>query len=246
VKRQRHSTNAPAPSSGSFALLTSTMLVAGLVGVCTRPAFGAEPAGFKPTRPPSAAALTPALPSANSTTPSNSPPELSLTGIVDLSPKKWACLLRLERGLPAKPYTLREGESMDGVEVLAIDAPAGKVTVRNAGVPMVLTFLTHGRPAAEQTLLAEQKFVEDHVRAHELHQQRERDRIEQERAAVAQLQTPTPEPWPFLPQVSSATFTPDGKAVLTTSPDGMARIWDTTTGKPAGAPSASSGQGPTK
>jgi hypothetical protein len=184
----------------------------------------------------------PALPSASL---SNALPELQLTGLIDLSAKKWVFLVKAEHGQPLKQYSLHEGEKADGLEILAIDVRAEKVTVRNAGVEMVLTFKTHGRPAVEQALVVEKQFVDDHVRAHELHQQRERERIERERAEVERSQALTPSAWPAAgslpdpggstpaPAVSSVFFSPDGTQILSRAPDGTLRIWDQATGRPA-------------
>src|SRR5262245_2567767 len=71
--------------------------------------------------------------------PTNSPPELVLTGIVDLLGKKRAFLMRTEHGQPVGSYSLTEGDKRDGSEVLTIDARAETVCVRNAGLEMTLT-----------------------------------------------------------------------------------------------------------
>jgi hypothetical protein len=135
------------------------------------------------------AAPAPALPPAAAI--SNSAPDLLLTGIVELSGRRWAALLRAERGQPLRQYTLKEGERQDGLEIVAIDVKAEKVIVRHAGTEISLSFKTHGRPAAEQAWAAEKQFVDDHARAHELHEQRERERVARERAEVQPTQPPT-------------------------------------------------------
>jgi len=119
--------------------------------------------------------------------PSNSPPDLLLTGIVDLLAKKRAFLVRTEHGQAIGSYSLMEGEKRDGLEVLAIDARAETVSVRNAGVEMMLTLKTHSRANTERQLLAEQKMVLEHTVAHQLHEERERARIARERAEAEQL-----------------------------------------------------------
>lgn len=196
------------------------------------------------SRTPSTVSL-PALPAAAA--PSNSLPELLLTGIVEFSGKKWAMLLLAERGQAIKQYTLKEGESRDGFEVVAIDARAEKVTVRNAGTEIFLTFKANGRPAAEHAWAAERQFVEAHSRAHELREERERERIARERAE-AEI-TPFPfQPSPGAddpvpdstgaplrhPPIHSVTFSPDGTRVVKGVSDASVRVWDPTTGRPVG------------
>jgi hypothetical protein len=222
--------------------------VIALLGSGATAALGADAGANPPTPPPPPVrernmplAAAPPAPSP-ATAISNSVPDLLLTGIVELSGKKWAALLRANRGQPPEQYLLKEGETKDGLEIVAIDVRAEKVTVRHAGGEVLLNFRTHGRPAAEQALVAEKQFVDDHTRAHELHEQRERERIARERAEVQAIQPSSvpappangedPNGSPVLPgAIRSVTFSPDGTRILTGSENNV-RVWDVVTGRP--------------
>ena len=70
-----------------------------------------------------------------------------------------------------------------------IDVETETVRLRRNGVWLVLSLKTDGVKSADQLRGEEKKFVDQHTRAHELHQQRERERVERERAAAeAELQ----------------------------------------------------------
>ena len=109
--------------------------------------------------------------------------ELTLTGIADFSLKKWALLVASERGQPPKSYTLREGEEVDGLEVLAIDVLAGTVHVRLDHTQLTLSF----KEQDQKQFLAraqEKRFVDEHTRAHELREKREAERRARERGEL--------------------------------------------------------------
>jgi hypothetical protein len=112
-------------------------------------------------------------------------PALKLTGIVSLPGRKVACLLETTPGKPVRYFNLRAGEEEDGIEVEAIHAAAGIVTLRVNGSQSVLTFGRpgDGKPTAAQ--LVEKHFVDEHTRAHEQRERLEQSRRERERAFAA-------------------------------------------------------------
>src|SRR5262249_49813621 len=90
--------------------------------------------------------------------------------------------------------------------------------------------------------VAEKQFVDEHTRAHELHEQRERERIARERAEV-QLTEPSAVPAPpangenpngspvLQESIHSVIFSPDGTHLLTDL-DSTVGVWDLATGRP--------------
>ena len=127
-------------------------------------------------RPPPPVVETPAAPP-------KTLPELTLTGVADFSFKKWALLISAERGKPPKHLMLSEGESGEGLEVLAIDVDAGTVRVRLDETELLLSFKEQEQKQ-RTAKVEEKKFVDAHTRAHELHQKREAERIARERKAA--------------------------------------------------------------
>lgn len=166
--------------------------------------------------PPAATAAEPVV--------SNSFANLKLTGISASAAHKSAYLLWEERGRPPYYFSLAEGQREGAWEMVAIDAINETVRLRRQGIERVLSLKANGVKSGAQMAFENRPFVEEHTRAHEAHEQRERVRVERERAEAAQLlhqQT-----------ILSATFSPDGHRVVTTTPDGTARIWDAQTGRP--------------
>lgn len=120
--------------------------------------------------------------------PTGNPSDLKLTGIADSGGKKSAYFMLEERGKSPRYISVAEGNAGDGLEVVAIDIQAETVRLRRNGVSLVLSLKTDDVKSADQLRRAEKHFVDEHGRAHELHQQRERARIERERAlAEAEL-----------------------------------------------------------
>ena len=81
--------------------------------------------------------------------PPTPPVKLTLTGITTILGNKRALLkgqLPARGQEPAKDesYMLSEGQRQDGIEIVAIDEKAGKVTVNNNGIPETLDFLNNG------------------------------------------------------------------------------------------------------
>ena len=123
--------------------------------------------------------------------------ELTLTGIVDFRKAQWALIILTEHGMAPRRYTLPVGQKEDNLEVLAIDATTATARVRHGSAELVLTFDRHGPP--DQRALEElsrkyveqaRPFVDEHTRAHELHEQRDAERRALERAAAeAELAT---------------------------------------------------------
>jgi len=104
---------------------------------------------------------------------------LRLTGVVLLEGKKWALLVKEKRGQPAEHLTLREGQKIGDLEIRDVDVENEAVRVIANGKDHVLSFAAQGAEtrAAGQ---AEKQFVEEHTRAHEELQRRERARLARE------------------------------------------------------------------
>jgi len=164
---------------------------------------------------------------------SNSFADVKLTGISASAGHKSAYLLWEERGRPPHYFSLAEGQREGAWEMVAIDAINETVRLRRQGIERVLSLKTNGVKPGAQIAPENRKFVDEHTRAHQLHQLREQERIQRERAEAEQLL--------HQQRILSATFSPDGHRIVTPTPDGTARIWDVRTGMPidagAGEPS---------
>lgn len=103
-----------------------------------------------------------------------SAPKLYLTGIVVGSYLRVAFFEWQEPGKPPRYSKLSEGKKDGALELLLIVPEAGLVIVRMDGREFEVSFAARAADLSNQ--LAEQKFIDDHVRAHE-----ERERLERER-----------------------------------------------------------------
>lgn len=111
------------------------------------------------------------------TTPANEPEaNLRLTGVAFLEGKRWALLIQEKRGQPPRHLTLQEGEKIDGLEVRQVDVERGEVLAITNGKDTLVSFAAQDTEmrAARQ---AEKEFVQEHTRAHEALQRRERERL---------------------------------------------------------------------
>lgn len=170
----------------------------------------------------------PPTPATASPPASNAAQGLCLTGIADFSSKKWALLTSAEVGKPARKYTLREGETQDGLEVLNIDGVNGNVCIRYNGEEFLIA-LAAPDPSRKETQAAERQLAEERARADELLRARERAQLDYLRA-IAAAYSATNQALAH-PDIRSAMFTPDGKLVITSDGTDSARVWDTTTGQ---------------
>ncbi|MEW6304102.1 MAG: hypothetical protein AB1705_11560 [Verrucomicrobiota bacterium] len=124
---------------------------------------------------------------AQESTPSSPVPQLlpsdyKLTGIASLPSSKWAFItVRAAAGAPVH-YALKQGHRQGTLEVVEVDAKAGRVKIRDAGTELTLTL---NKDAPTQADVAEKKFTEDHTRAHEERERKERERTERERQETA-------------------------------------------------------------
>ncbi|HKS36358.1 MAG TPA: hypothetical protein VJW76_04150 [Verrucomicrobiae bacterium] len=123
---------------------------------------------------------------------SNSFVDLKLTGISASAGHKSAYLLCEERGRPPHYFSLAEGQKEGAWEVVAIDAVNETVRLRCQGIERVFSLKTNGVKSGVQVALENRRFVDEHTRAHERHQQRERERVDRERA-LADLELKTRE-----------------------------------------------------
>jgi hypothetical protein len=106
-------------------------------------------------------------------------PEYKLTGIAGFGSNKWALLSKADPGKAPVHFMLREGQREGPLEVVSVDEIANLVRIRNDGTLVELTFGTNAPPQID---LVTKRFVDEHTRAHELHQQREAARVARERA----------------------------------------------------------------
>jgi hypothetical protein len=107
-----------------------------------------------------------------------------LTGIVSIGQYKRAYLLHEERGHAPEYLSLREGEKVGGIEVRTVDAEQGQVHVVQNGKDAWLSFASQ-ETSERRARQAEKEFVDEHTRAHEELQRRERERLAREAAASA-------------------------------------------------------------
>lgn len=176
----------------------------------------------------------------------NSLADLKLTGVATSAGRKSAYFLWEQRGTAPRYFSLGEGQKDGDLEAIAIDVVAETVWLRHQGVPMVRSLKANGVKSGTQIAFENRRFVDEHTRAHEAHQRRERERVERERAEAERFlhqQQPSnafgvDTHQSIIPALSrsqeafSAEFSPDGRRIVTTAPDGAARIWDAQTGKP--------------
>jgi len=105
-------------------------------------------------------------------------PQYQLTGIAGFGSNKWALFSKADPGKAPQQFMMREGQREGTLEILQIDENANLVRIRNEGSLVELSFATNALPPVD---LATRKFVDEHTRAHELHEQQERIRRERER-----------------------------------------------------------------
>lgn len=113
------------------------------------------------------------------------PADIKLTGIAAFGAHKWVLLTKADAGKPARYFMMREGESADGLEVIAVDEMRTLAEILYDGARLELSLATNTVPRID---VATQRFVNDHTRAHELHQRREAARIAHERAELERTQ----------------------------------------------------------
>lgn len=120
--------------------------------------------------------------SANASSPAELP-EIRLTGMYEQGGMIRVFLVREKRGGEPQHLSLLRGENREGVELLEANAREGSVRLRVSGVGLELSF--RGQHAAEiAAKAAEERFVDDHARAHEALQHRLQEQAEQQ-AVVA-------------------------------------------------------------
>lgn len=110
------------------------------------------------------------------------PPDIKLNGVAAFGSHKWVLLSKADPGKAPRHLLMREGEQEDGLEIVDVDEIATLVKIRAEGTLLELKLATNSLPKID---LATQRFVNDHTRAHELHQRREAERIARERAEIA-------------------------------------------------------------
>jgi hypothetical protein len=111
-------------------------------------------------------------------------PAIRLTGVVRFGTIKQALVVIEERGRPDRCVGLREGQEANDLEILRISAEAGIVLARFHGRDLLLSFDAQAREELEARL-AEERFIDEHTRAHEENERREREREQRERAEGA-------------------------------------------------------------
>lgn len=106
---------------------------------------------------------------------------LRLTGITWFGEFKRVYVVHEERGQALHILTLREGRTVWGLQLLHVDAQKGEVVVLRNGNEQRLSF-NEQKAAERHAQNAEKTFVEEHTRAHEALQRRERERLARESA----------------------------------------------------------------
>jgi hypothetical protein len=110
-------------------------------------------------------------------------PRLRLTGIVAIGDYKRVYVRLEERGRPPEHVTLREGKESSGLLLRRVDAEAGEVHIVQNGKNVLLSLA--GQDSDERRAKqAEKEFVEEHTRAHEELQRRERERLTKDSGQV--------------------------------------------------------------
>lgn len=176
------------------------ILELGLLALCVLASGHAQTGGGVPAR-----ATPPAIPGQTAASPAAAPkqdgtasastvplPELILTGVTGLSSGHWAWITVAESGQPSKLYALRVGQKIGELELREIDFKAGAVRLRYRETDVSLNFKTHSTfnekvrdlVASRDYVEQVRPFVEEHTRAHELREQREKERRDRERAEV--------------------------------------------------------------
>jgi hypothetical protein len=112
-------------------------------------------------------------------------PDVRLSGVAAFGSHKWVLLSKAEPGKAPRHLLMREGEKEDDLEIVDVDELGALVTVRSGDELLELKLATNSVPKIDP---ATQRFVNDHTRAHELHQRREALRIARERAETERLQ----------------------------------------------------------
>jgi hypothetical protein len=106
---------------------------------------------------------------------------LRLTGIVSIGQYRRAYLVQEERGRTPEYLILREGEKVGAIEVRKVDAENERVQIVRNGQDTWLSFASQ-QTSDRRARQAEKEFVEEHTRAHEALQRRERERLAREAA----------------------------------------------------------------
>jgi len=134
----------------------------------------AERNAFK-LRPPAVASLSTSAPPVRVTNSST----LRLTGVASIDGRKRAFFVQEERGRALEYLSFYEGELRGTIELREVDAEHGEVHLVSNGQELVLSF--NSQETAERAARrAEKQFVEEHTRAHEELQRREKERLARE------------------------------------------------------------------
>ena len=132
------------------------------------------------------------------------PPDIKLNGIAAFGSHKWVLLSKADPGKTQRHLLMREGEKDGALEIVAVDELAAVVKVRAGDELLELKLATNSVPKID---LATQRFVDDHTRAHELHQRREALRIARERAEAERLRA-------MQPTLEAQSHSPAEQAIL--------------------------------
>ncbi|MCD6050646.1 MAG: hypothetical protein K0Q55_2049 [Verrucomicrobia bacterium] len=150
---------------GSVVVLAHDAPPAEYRAIVERNAFGLQP-------------IQPELPGQNM--PAKDLPQLKLTGLYAQGERTRIFFTKEERGRPVEYHSAWKGETVGGVEFCEANTAAGSVRVRVEDTDLFLSF--SGQKAAE---VAEEKFVDDHARAHEIRLLKEQEREAAEANAAA-------------------------------------------------------------
>ncbi len=113
------------------------------------------------------------------------PPDIKLNGVAAFGSHKWVLLSKADPGKAPRHLLMREGEKDGGLEIVDVDEIAALVKIRAEGTVLELKLATNSTAESD---IALHRFVNQHTRAHELHQRREAERVARERAEFERLQ----------------------------------------------------------
>lgn len=136
-------------------------------GIAQRNAFALKPPAPDRSLPAGASVLTNA----------------SLMGIADFLKTKRALIVLHDPGKPPRTISLAEGEKDGEMELVAIDVVAGEIQLKTGDTLFSLSFREQDRKVKQDQAMI-RKFVNDHTRAHTLHQEKEKERLERERRGI--------------------------------------------------------------
>ena len=111
-------------------------------------------------------------------------PPIALTGLAARGERRWACFNLGQPGKPARSLKLVVGQRDEDVHLLSVDVAAETAEILHAGQPFHLSLKGPIANRLVAAALQDQILMQEHTRASELYQRRERLREQQELEAA--------------------------------------------------------------